>query len=190
MEAQTVEPNFQRIVKDFQHFLNVREDNHKFIEHLFMERLKFEGEMIEKLEGEIDQLKSLTLRQCPNCGIRRPKRYHRSSQTPHYFYKRDLEILPSRNVATCTSVGTTPTRSSILIVSKNRKNNHNNNSNNNKNDDLGEDTITTSMDLKLKRLNDKVDRVADKTNGMLRRSYELEFNSDQLRKQLDQMKLV
>ena len=77
-------------VKDVQHFLNVREDNHKFIEHLFMERLKFEAEMIEKLESEIDQLKSLTLRQCPNCGIRRPKRYHRSSQTPHYFYKRDL----------------------------------------------------------------------------------------------------
>ena len=186
MEAQTVEPNFQRIVKDFQHFLNVREDNHKFIEHLFMERLKFEGEMIEKLEGEIDQLKSLTLRQCPNCGIRRPKRYHRSSQTPHYFYKRDLEIPQSRNVGTSTT--TTP----ILIVSKNRKNHHHNNNNNSKNDDdhLDEETLTTSMDLKLKRLNDKVDRVADKTNGMLRRSYELEFNSDQLRKQLDQMKLI
>ena len=188
MEAQTVEPNFQRIVKDFQHFLNVREDNHKFIEHLFMERLKFEAEMIEKLEVEIDQLKSLTLRQCPNCGIRRPKRYHRSSQTPHYFYKRDLEIPQSRNVGTSTT--TTP----ILIVSKNRKNHHHNNNNNNnsKNDDdhLDEETITTSMDLKLKRLNDKVDRVANKTNGMLRRSYELEFNSDQLRKQLDQMKLI
>ena len=65
------------LFKDFQHLLDTREDNHKFIEHLFMDRLKFEAELIEKLEKEIEQLKSLTLKQCPNCGIRRPKRYHR-----------------------------------------------------------------------------------------------------------------
>ena len=84
MEAQTVEPTFNRIIKDFQHFLNIREDNHKYIDHLFMERLKFEAELIERLENQIDQLKSMTLKQCPNCGIKRPKRYHRSTQTPPY----------------------------------------------------------------------------------------------------------
>ena len=36
---------------------------------------------MEKLETEIEQLKLLTLKSCPNCGVRRPKRYHRSSQT-------------------------------------------------------------------------------------------------------------
>lgn len=34
------EPNFKRIISDFQHFLNIRGDNHKFMEHLFVERLK------------------------------------------------------------------------------------------------------------------------------------------------------
>ena len=43
--------------------------------------LQVEAELLEKLETEIEQLKLLTLKSCPNCGVRRPKRYHRSSQT-------------------------------------------------------------------------------------------------------------
>merc|ERR1712051_337091 len=75
------EPKFRQIINDFQHFLIIRGDNHKFMEHLFSERLKVEAELLEKLETEIEQLKLLTLKSCPNCGVRRPKRYHRSSQT-------------------------------------------------------------------------------------------------------------
>ena len=47
-----------------------------------MERLTLEAELLEKLENEIEQLKLSTLRSCPNCGMSRPKRYHRSTQTP------------------------------------------------------------------------------------------------------------
>ena len=39
-EDYSFEPNFKGIIRDFQHFLNVRGDNHKFMEHLFVERLK------------------------------------------------------------------------------------------------------------------------------------------------------
>ena len=34
------EPKFRQIINDFQHFLIIRGDNHKFMEHLFSERLK------------------------------------------------------------------------------------------------------------------------------------------------------
>lgn len=81
MELENAEPKFRGIVRDFQHFLHIREDNHKFIEHLFMERLKVEADLLERLENQIEQLKSLTLRSCPNCGMMRPKRYHRGTQT-------------------------------------------------------------------------------------------------------------
>ena len=39
-EDYTAEPKFRQIISDFQHFLNIRGDNHKFMEHLFQERLK------------------------------------------------------------------------------------------------------------------------------------------------------
>ena len=187
MAAQTVEPTFNRIIKDFQHFLNIREDNHKYIDHLFMERLKFEAELIERLENQIEQLKSMTLKQCPNCGIKRPKRYHRSTQTPHYFTQRDEDPI-SQNVLP---------RSSVLLVSRNR--NKNNLATNKtkvhylkketSEDDDEMSSVSTTVDVKLKRLNDRVDKVNDKTTDMLQRSYELEFNANQLRRQLDQMKI-
>ena len=47
----------RRTIEDFQHFLNVREDNHKYIEHLLMDRLKVEAKLLEKLEFEIEELK-------------------------------------------------------------------------------------------------------------------------------------
>ena len=81
-EDYAAEPNFRQIVHDFQHFLNIRGDNHRYMEHLFMDRLKVESELLEKLETEIEHLKMMTLKSCPNCGMRRPKRYHRSTQTP------------------------------------------------------------------------------------------------------------
>ena len=46
-EDYAAEPKFKGIINDFQHFLNIRGDNHKFMEHLFMERLKVKyGEII------------------------------------------------------------------------------------------------------------------------------------------------
>ena len=64
-EDYTAEPKFKQIVHDFQHFLNIRGDNHKYMEHLFMERLKVESELLEKLETEIEHLKMMTLKSCP-----------------------------------------------------------------------------------------------------------------------------
>ena len=51
------DPKFHRIIQDFQHFVNIREDNHKYIEHLFMERLKVEAKLLEKLEFEIEEMR-------------------------------------------------------------------------------------------------------------------------------------
>ena len=56
-------------------------------------------------------------------------------------------------------------------------------------DDDEMSSVSTTVDVKLKRLNDRVDKVNDKTTDMLQRSYELEFNANQLRRQLDQMKV-
>ena len=81
MENTDENPHFRRTIEDFQHFLNVREDNHKYIEHLLMERLKVEAKLLEKLECEIEELKYASLKNCPYCGMTRPKRYNRSSQT-------------------------------------------------------------------------------------------------------------
>ena len=48
-EDYAAEPKFKGIINDFQHFLNIRGDNHKFMEHLFMERLKVKyGEIINR----------------------------------------------------------------------------------------------------------------------------------------------
>ena len=70
-----MDPDFRRIIQDFQHFVNIREDNHKYIEHLFMERLKVEAKLLEKLEWQIEELKYASLKNCAYCGTARPKRY-------------------------------------------------------------------------------------------------------------------
>ena len=76
---------------------------------------------------------------------------------------------------------------SVLILSRNSSRSRRNLNNDNDEEDISE---VNSVDLKMKRLNDKVDRVTNKTNGMLARSYELEFNSEQLRRQLDNMRFT
>lgn len=146
MELENAEPKFKRIVRDFQHFLLIREDNHKFIEHLFMERLKVEAELLERLENEIEQLKSLTLRSCPNCGIMRPKRYHRGTQTPRQR----------------------PSNAPVVTLL------------NDEND----------VEERLQRLTDQVDKVSKKTTGMLSRSFQLQYNSHQLKNQVEKMSLI
>lgn len=141
MELENAEPKFRRIVRDFQHFLHIREDNHKFIEHLFMERLKVEADLLERLENQIEHLKSLTLKSCPNCGAMRPKRYHRGTQTPR--------PVPPR-IDAC---------------------------------------IDTDVEDRLQKLTEQVNQVSLKTTGMLSRSYELQYNSQQLKSQVEKMSL-
>ena len=151
-EDTNAEPKFKSIVKDFQHFLNVRGDNHKFMEHLFMERLKVEAELLEKLETEIEQLKLLTLKSCPNCGMCRPKRYHRSTQTP-------------RAKAT----------TKIIIPGQGQV-------------DMHPKIEADSIETRIHKLTEKMDKVSSKTNGMLQRSYQLQDNSKLLGYQVDSIR--
>lgn len=138
MEAHA-EPKLRQVISDFHHFLNIRGDNHKFMEHLFMERLRVEENLLEKLESQIEQLKILTLKSCPNCGIRRAKRYHRSTQTPG----------PAQpNPKSMSSYSLT--------------------------EETSEDKAAENIQYRINKLAKKVDKVYTKSNGMLKRSYELE----------------
>ena len=143
------DPKFHRIIQDFHHFLNIREDNHKYIEHLFMERLKVEAKLLEKLEFEIEEMRVNSLKNCPYCGIMRPKRYNRSSQTTRELPK---TLIVSRKVQSPKSC---------------------------------ELTESISIEDRLNLLNDKMDKMSCKTDGMLKRSRQLHNRSDQLNRHID-----
>ena len=157
MENTDENPHFRRTIEDFQHFLNVREDNHKYIEHLLMERLKVEAKLLEKLEFEIEELKYASLKNCPYCAMTRPKRYNRSSQT--------FRDLPK-----------------TVIVSKNRQ------FPTTLQESIPKEIREESIEDRLEVLNQKMEKMSNKTNGMLKRSIQLRNRSDQLDRHIDFVK--
>ena len=157
MENTDENAQFRRTIEDFQHFLNVREDNHKYIEHLLMDRLKVEAKLLEKLEFEIEELKHASLKNCPYCGLTRPKRYNRSSQT--YRDPPKTVIVPKNLQFPTTSKESTPV-----------------------------ETSEESLEDRLEVLNQKMEKMSNKTNGMLKRSIQLQDRSDQLDRHIDFVK--
>jgi hypothetical protein len=154
----------KNVVSDFYHFINIREDNHKFIEHLFMERLKTEADLLKRLEDQIEELRNLSLKSCTNCGRMRPKRYHRSTQTPKINLPTTTSIVSHRHQKrSAATVNRIPVTSEISTEDE------------------------TSVEERLKRLTAKVDKVSSKTTCMLQKSYQLEYNSAKLRNQVDKL---
>ena len=121
---------------------------------------------MEKLETEIEQSKLLNLKSCPNCGVRRPKRYHRSSQTTRSKPTTTI-ITPNRqNQGTCF---VQPADVAKFVP------------------DLSVDYKDEDIEDRLDKLTAKVDKVSSKTHGMLHRSFQLQNSSELLRNQVDRM---